>query len=221
MKEHQSFSNRVPGRALPSNMFSEVVDLALRSVELRLATALGFRPTPYADEWRTRDTPFVELNDGVRFSMTRLGRRFRGTGLDLRECSMWESLEAKDAYVRAFEFLRPVELLQVTPTVIYEHLMVRHNIIRWEGYSARITCARETTDDYGCPTWDRNVRITTPRGETTHVSRTLKSSAREVFRALTGLEAPTDDGLGFDWPHPAEGIPSWLVEEDGSVITSR
>jgi hypothetical protein len=187
--------------------FQELHDLAWDSAMLRIQRGLGMAP-PSADRvswWLDRSSnAFVALNDSIRDRMARLGRRCRNLGWDMRESAFWPSLEHKWAFVAAYEHMRPVTMSEMTPALLHEHLVIRNNIVSWNGWTIRVTARRLIDDDYGHPMLARGCKLYGPEGRRIVLDPSPDSPAQLVYALMTGKPAEDWPGEIGARPHPAE-----------------
>lgn len=180
------------------------------AARLRLYRKLGYQPCPDEPYW-DRSHPFYVLNDALQHDMGVLGKLCQkyGEEYDIRHGPMWALLEYRHRYEEAYERRRRVALDELTPRALYEGLR-RGNRLYWRGWQVSLDAPRELTDDFGQPTWGKEIRVMSPGGETTLFRFLGKEDAREIYRHMTGENYDGDDGMGVDPPHSAECIPWWL-----------
>lgn len=198
--------------------FPQLIDLAVRSALLRVYERIGYHPEVDSAEASNRSHPFYVLNDAVLLDMEVMGRLGQTSGEDIRASQLWPLLEHQDRYEDAFERRRKVTLETVTPKAIYDGL-VRGNHMLWNGWKVEVGGNREITDDYGMPAWEPRIWVEESTGKPLVMfSGISKSTARSIYTHITGKSSKgIEDGLGQDRPHPAENIPWYAVNEDGSV----
>jgi hypothetical protein len=197
-------------------MLGTLIDLALRSATLRLWSRIGYRPHNDSPEARNRTHPWYVLNDGVLNDMERLGKHCRNGGTDLRATALWPIFEHQDAYEAKFEFRRLVTPEPLTPATIYECLDRGNNVL-WHGWEIQVGSSRVVVDDFGQDTWESRIWVESPDKAFSEFSGISKRTARALYEYVTGHAFAGEDTLGYDRPHPAEGVPWWMINEDGSV----
>jgi hypothetical protein len=82
--------------------FEQLVDLAARSIQLRLWKSVGYCPDPEAKQGIDRSHPYFILNRNVRKDMDQLSWKDYKSGLDLRRSPFWPLLEHRDKYEEKF-----------------------------------------------------------------------------------------------------------------------
>lgn len=180
-----------------------MLEVATLSANLRIQDRLGLRPSYEGDAWRERTDPFIRLNDAILKGMEALGRFCRDNGIDARQSVFWPLLEHQSRYVEKYEFRRKVTVNEITPAVIFNGLSLENKIL-YNGWSIYLGSARETTDDFGQPTWESRVWVSSPSEEVEMFSGISKNTARLIYRHITGIDFVGNDGLGDDPLHPAE-----------------
>jgi hypothetical protein len=191
---------------------SQLLDLAIRSARLRLYKKIGYGPS-LASDWGDRTHPFCVLNDSILYEMEYLGKQLRNSGSDIRSSYFYPLLEHKDRYEYEFEWGRLVWPAHLTPKLIYECLCLQNTII-WNGWKVVVHEADEVTDDYGQPAWESRIEVINSKKESVDFSGIKKETARIVYTHITGLSTDARvDGIGYDKPHPLEGIPWYAIDE--------
>lgn len=193
-----------------------LLDVAGNSARLRVMRAIGHVPPIDEEPWWDRTHPYWVVNDAVLHAMRLWGRRARSGGGDLRLSPFWSLLEHQDSYLQAYERHRHVELTDLTPHEIYLGLC-RRNRLAWAGWIVIVGSSREVTDDFGQPAWEARIWASGPDASQTLFSGIKKSTARAIYAHIAGHPFSGPCSLGFDPPHPAENIPGWAVNEDGSL----
>ena len=207
-----------PAASKPFPMRDVLLDLALRSAQLRIGRKSGDCPPYGSPEWEKGEHPMVKLDRSIVADMRALGERLRDSGEDARTNPLFASIDSACAYESVFEAGRRVTIVDLTPLAIYECLS-RENILLWENWIVEVGEAYETEDGYGCPCFEAriSVRSSATDADQATFSGVSKKTARLIYAHMAGSEFAGRDTLGFDLPHPAEGVPSWAIRDDGSV----
>jgi hypothetical protein len=195
-----------------------LLDLAIRSALLRIGRKYGDCPPYGSPEWEKGEHPLVKLDLSITADMRALGARLRDTGEDARANPLFASIDNACAYEVVFESQRRVTIVDLTPLAVYECLL-RDNILVWQDWSVEVGEAFETEDGYGSPCFESRISVTSPiaGAEVATFSGVSKATARLIYTHMAGGRFDGVDTLGYDLPHPAEGVPSWAIRPDGSV----
>lgn len=202
----------------PFPMRAVLLDLAIRSALLRVGRKSGDCPPYGSVEWDRGDHPLVILDKSISADMRELGERLRDTGEDARTNPLFTSLEHPFSYEVAFETRRRVTVVELSPLAVFE-CMSRSNILLWQGWNIEVGGSYETQDDYGCPCFEERIWVQSPveGADLRMFGGVSKHTARRIYAHMAGSKFDGVDTLGYDLPHPCEGVPSWAVREDGSV----
>jgi hypothetical protein len=209
-----------PVSAEPSSMRDVLIDLAIRSAQLRIARRYGDWPAYDSAEWYRGDNPLVKLDTSIRTDMQELGIRLRNTGEDARSNPLFGLAEHAYSYEVGFESKRRVNVADLTPLAIFECLS-RENILLWEGWNIEVGGSYETEDEYGGPCFESRIWVQSPieGAELRMFGGVSKTTARSIYTHMAGRPFEGIDVLGHDTPHPCLGVPSWAIGDDGSVDT--